>query len=323
MKCLSCVVSRVVLDDAGLDSATQQPSIFLVPALSMLLQSCMQSDNWEVKDSCLELLQDIYKLSFQSGERTLSKKPVAKLLGECDAHKLVLHSLGEEDGNVRATAVNILSLLRQEKGMFVQFCDTNGLGEVDLFQVVTDLSVTDESPIVRASSWDCIAHWHHGPVREGPLVAPSSAVCMKQLNSACLNSLLDEDQEVRIAAVRAVKEVVLRGIQNIISDKDSLDSYGCLCELDLQSFFVRDHEEDERVLSHLYSSAQTLLAMMGDDNSLFSTVHGLLSCAVPSLQSLLHTRYCTSACAQLVSVLEEIITAAVATDSKFTEADCY
>ena len=42
----------------------------------------------------------------------------------------MLHSLGEEDGNVRATAVNILSLLGQEKGMFVQFCDTNGLGEV-------------------------------------------------------------------------------------------------------------------------------------------------------------------------------------------------
>ena len=126
---------------------------------------------------------------------------------------------------------------------------------------------------------------------------------------------------MRTAAVKAVEQVAIKGFMSLTGERPVEDVV--LEKMDICGFLTRDFEEDERVLHQLCRSSEAILSEAGKIGTPFcSTFCNRLSPIALHLKSVLDTLYSCPA-VQLTSILEEIITSAVAVDSKFTEADCY
>ena len=66
--CLSAVVKHGILTASVTNSKSEETKGIRIPTLHEVLLLCMQSDNWEVKDSCIELVGQIYQCCVQPGK---------------------------------------------------------------------------------------------------------------------------------------------------------------------------------------------------------------------------------------------------------------
>ena len=86
----------------------------------------MACKEWEVRDSCIESLGDLYKVLEGSG----GKEDILSFFG---VHKLVLSAVGDEDYNVRASSLTAVSRLALGQGpgqLVTDFCAENGISKV-------------------------------------------------------------------------------------------------------------------------------------------------------------------------------------------------
>ena len=68
LRCLSAVVKHGILTKSITNSKSEEAKGIRIPTLPEVLQLCMQSDNWEVKDSCIELVGEVYQCCVQPGK---------------------------------------------------------------------------------------------------------------------------------------------------------------------------------------------------------------------------------------------------------------
>ena len=79
LPCLSAVVKHGILTKSITNSKSEEAKGIRFPTLPEVLQLCMQSDNWEVKDSCIELVGEVYQCCVQSGKLNCLTIPLQSL----------------------------------------------------------------------------------------------------------------------------------------------------------------------------------------------------------------------------------------------------
>ena len=237
------------------------------------------------------------------------------------------------------------------------------LFQVQLYQLVTELAVSDFSADVRMAAWKSLQAWHGGytqmgmssgttvlstldssPTLKGPPVfsAFSEQQNASHTNKALMVSMSDEDHEVQSHAVQAAEQILVAALGQI-GCRPTCDCGGTpgdiierVGTIDFHTFFARRNWEEIHcsVAEQISCSSENLLQLLSTGCDTVTRcpteeVKAFYASLQQTLASTLEAVHSTAAffekspVNELILTLKEIVSAAEAEDSKFAEADCY